>query len=248
MAGHTVVFGGRGMVGAAVCRELVRRCIPVISATRTVGPGSGGAPIDGVDYRGKVDALDLATLEPHLCGARAVVVSIGLPPWTLDRSRAVQVGGVANVNILRAAAAMKVPRVVLVNATMPSWRVISGYREGKELAEQEATKYPDSCRAECGVLVLKPSAVSGVRYGFGGRVPIPLNLMMAPMRAALRVCAKPCQSIEQAMPGLFGGVLRPAVLAEELAAASADAIEASTFKGVRTLGTEELVGYEGWVE
>lgn len=248
MAGHTVVFGGRGMVGAAVCRELVRRGIPVISATRTVGPGSGGAPIDGVDYRGEVDALVPSTLKPHLDGARAVVVSIGLPPWTLDRSRAVEFNGVANVHILRVAAELKVPRVVLVNATMPSWSIISGYREGKELAEQEAKKYPDSCGVECGVLVLKPSAVSGVRYGFGGRIPIPLNLMMAPMRAAFRVCAKPCQSIEKAMPGLFGGVLRPAVLADELAMASADAIEAPTFTGLRTLGTEELVGYKGWVE
>ena len=51
----------------------------------------------------------------------------------------------------------------------------------------------------------------------------------------------------------FLGVLRPAVHVDEIAAAVADATAETDLKGVRVLGTDELVGYRsssiapGWV-
>jgi len=170
---------------------------------------------------------------------------MGLPPWITNRDKALTANGLTNTSVLQAAAEHKVQRVVLMNATMPSWGLISNYREGKELAEAEARKYAESC-GDCGVLILKPGVVSGTRYV--GAVPIPLWLVFAPMRFFLSLCAAPAMALERALPGLLGGCLRPAVYAEELAAAAADAIEDPDFKGIRVLGPEELVGYKSRTE
>jgi len=243
-AGPTLVFGGRGMVGAAVCRELARRgATPVLSLGRSAGAGAGGPPPEagGVEQRSGVDALRPETFAALLPGARAVVVSIGEPPWVLDRERAMRSNGLTNISILRAAAEHKVPHVVLVNATMPRWGLIAGYREGKEAAEKEARQYPEACGVDCSVLVVKPGAISGTRYA--GSVPLPIWLLLEPMRLAFRALAAPCRAMERLLPSLLEGVLRPAVRAEEIAAAAADAIESPELRGVQTLGTAELVGY-----
>eukprot|EP00747_Dinoflagellata_sp_TGD_P167045 gnl/TRDRNA2_/TRDRNA2_190802_c0_seq1.p1 gnl/TRDRNA2_/TRDRNA2_190802_c0~~gnl/TRDRNA2_/TRDRNA2_190802_c0_seq1.p1 ORF type:complete len:251 (+),score=43.66 gnl/TRDRNA2_/TRDRNA2_190802_c0_seq1:61-813(+) len=244
-AGRVLIFGGRGLVGTAICRELVRRGTAagtVATLGRSDGQGAGGPPVEGVLHHSGVDALKPETFKQHLDGAHAVVVTIGEPPWILDRERAIRSNGATNVSILRAAAEHKVPRVVLVNATMPSWSLISGYREGKEMAEAEARQYPESCgRSDCGVLVVKPSAVSGSRYE--GSMKIPLWLILEPMRAVFRLMAGVCGTVERLLPSLFGGVLRPPVRVEEIAAAAVDAIKDPSFSGVRTLGTDALVGY-----
>merc|ERR1712216_978752 len=53
-------------------------------------------------------------------------------------------------------------------------------------------------------------------------------VMFEPMRALMRCFSGPCRFLEKKLPGLFGGVLRPAVRAEEIAAAAADTIEAQS--------------------
>uniref|UniRef100_A0A6U6XEC1 NAD(P)-binding domain-containing protein n=1 Tax=Zooxanthella nutricula TaxID=1333877 RepID=A0A6U6XEC1_9DINO len=245
--GSALVFGGRGFVGAAICRELARRGIPVQSLSRSDKAGSGGDLGPGVEHKAGVDALRAETFRALLPGARAVVVSIGEAPWTErtggSKERAVQMNGLSNVNILRAAAEAKVPRVVLVNATMPQWGLLAGYREGKEMAEAEAKRFLDTSGLDagsCTVLVMKPSVISGTKYW--GSVPLPFGVAMEPMRLVMRCFAGPCAWLEGKAPGLFGGVLRPAVRVEELAAAAADAI-AGEGRGHRTLETGELVGY-----
>mmetsp|Transcript_10494 Transcript_10494/g.32595 ORF Transcript_10494/g.32595 Transcript_10494/m.32595 type:complete len:254 (+) Transcript_10494:79-840(+) len=246
MVGQTLVFGGRGMVGSAVCRELARRSVaPILSLGRSEGAGAGGEPAasSAVEQRSGVDALRPETFASLLPGARAVVISIGEPPWILDKERAMRSNGLTNISILRAAAEHKVPRVVLVNAAIPAWRLIAGYREGKEAAEREAHAYPEACGTDCGVTVLKPSAVSGTRYV--GRTPLPLWVALEPMRFAFQTLAKPCQEMERLLPSLLGNVLRPAVRVEEIAMAAADAVEDPNPQGVRTLGPSELVGYSG---
>lgn len=239
------------MVGAAICRELVRRGIgPVVAVGRSARPGGGGPDQAGVEYVSGVDALKPEAIIDQIRGVegsspvRAVVISIGLPPWIMDKDRAMQFNGLTNVNILRAAAEHKVPRVVLVNATMPSWSLIQAYRDGKMLAEAEALKYPEQSGSDCRVAILKPSTVAGTRYENG--VAIPLGLILAPMRLLFRLCAAPCRALEKQFPSLFGGVLRPAITLEELSAAAADAIaaEGDVLPGVRVLGTDELCGYK----
>mmetsp|Transcript_17410 Transcript_17410/g.31382 ORF Transcript_17410/g.31382 Transcript_17410/m.31382 type:complete len:252 (+) Transcript_17410:53-808(+) len=245
MPGPVVVFGGRGLVGASICRELVRRGVsPVIAASRSAGAGAGGPLDDAVVQKDGVDALKPETLSAVLAGAQGVVISIGIPPWILDKDLAKQMNGVTNVNILRAAAEQKVPRVVLINATMPTWRLISGYREGKELAESEARNYPDQCGCPCSVLILKPSAIGGTRYDVIPGRGVNLGLMMAPMRFVFKSLPSVCSFFERLLPSCFAGVLRPPVYAEELASAAADAlVSSSATGGVTTLGPDSLVGY-----
>eukprot|EP00932_Pfiesteria_piscicida_P022368 SRR837773.9126.p2 GENE.SRR837773.9126~~SRR837773.9126.p2 ORF type:complete len:176 (+),score=72.64 SRR837773.9126:43-528(+) len=156
--------------------------------------------------------------------------------------------GLSNVTVLRAAAEAGVPRIVLVNATCPNWGLIQGYREGKEMAEAAAKLYPETSGLGpegCSVLVLKPGAIAGTKYvGKAGNVPIPLGLMMAPMRFIFRVLSGPCRWLESLLPGVLGNVLRPAVLVEEMAAAAADSILAEKPTGLKVLDTDTLVGYK----
>mmetsp|Transcript_13947 Transcript_13947/g.31690 ORF Transcript_13947/g.31690 Transcript_13947/m.31690 type:complete len:252 (+) Transcript_13947:67-822(+) len=238
-AGRTLVFGGRGFVGAAICKELASRgATPVLSLSRsqpkTQQEGSAIQEIGGVD------ALKPETFESLLPDARAVVIAIGEPPWVLDKERAMRSNGTTNITIMQTAAKHKVPRVVLVNATMPTWGVIAGYREGKLAAEREALSYPEKCGAPAGVLVIKPGAISGTRQE--GCFQVPLWLLLEPMRMVMSALSRPCEALESWMPSLFGGVLRPPVRVEEIAMAAADAVQDESLR-VRELGTKELVGY-----
>lgn len=247
--GATLVFGGRGFVGAAICRELEQRGLPVVSLGRSADIGAGGDLGPGVTKHAGVDALKPESYAALLASSPlAVVISVGEAPWTEktsgSRERAVEANGHTNIAILQAAAAHAVPRIVLVGATMPSWGLIAGYREGKHLAETEAQRYPEASGLAdaCGVLILKPGVVTGTRYA--GRMPIPLGLYFEPMRWVMRAASRPCAALEEAMPRALGGVLRPAVRAQELASAAADAIESKEHRGVQVMGPEELVGYK----
>ncbi|CAE7755929.1 unnamed protein product, partial [Symbiodinium pilosum] len=151
-AGGTLVFGGRGFVGAAICKELARRGLtPVMSLSRSQ-PKSPSGEKGAIQEVGGVDALKPDTFESLLSDARAVVIAIGEPPWVTDKERAMRSNGTTNITIMQTAAKYKVPRVVLVNATMPTWGVIAGYREGKLAAEREALSYPEKCASPCSVL------------------------------------------------------------------------------------------------
>mmetsp|Transcript_32871 Transcript_32871/g.84567 ORF Transcript_32871/g.84567 Transcript_32871/m.84567 type:complete len:255 (-) Transcript_32871:56-820(-) len=245
-----LVFGGRGFVGAAVARELAKRgASPVLSVARSDRPGAGGELGPGVEHRSGVDALQPETYKSLLAEAKAVVISIGEAPWAEQtggsKDQAIKMNGLSNIAVLRAAAEQKVPKIVLVNATMPSWGLLQGYREGKEMAEAEARLYPETSGLGpegCSVLILKPGVVAGTKYW--GSMPVPMGLAMAPMRLALRCFSGPCNWLEAKMPGVFGGVLKPAVWVDELAQAAADTVQGSSFKGVQVLTPDSLVGYK----
>lgn len=248
-AGPVLVFGGRGFVGAAVCRELAKRGLPVVSLGRSGSVGAGGELAPGVEHRSGVDALQAETFKDALADARAVVVSVGEAPWTEftggTKDRAVKTNGLTNVAVLKAAAEHKVPRVVLVNATMPTWGLISGYREGKEMAEAEAKHYPETSGLgadDSSVLVLKPGVITGTKYW--GKVPLPFGLALEPARFLLRSLAGPCAWLEKKMPRLLGGILSPAVRVEEMATAAADVVQSDAKQGVRVLEPAKLVGYK----
>lgn len=236
-------------MGATVCRELARRGVPVVSLGRSAKPGVGGDLGPGVEHRSGVDALQPETYKAMLTGASAVVITIGEVPWAErtggTKERAMKMNGLSNVTVLRAAAEHKVPHIVLVNATMPSWQLIAGYREGKQMAEEEAKRYHEKAGISadgCTVLVLKPSVISGTKYW--GRMPLPFGLAFEPMRLAMRLCAGPCAWLERQLPGLFGGVLQPPVRVEEVANAAADSITGKMKSGLHILGPSELVGYK----
>lgn len=96
--------------------------------------------------------------------------------------------GTTNINILQSAAKHKVSRVVLVNATMPTWSLIAPYREGKLAAEREALRYPEQCGTDCEVLVIKPGAITGTREE--GNLQIPLWIVLEPMRMVMSLLSK----------------------------------------------------------
>eukprot|EP00746_Dinoflagellata_sp_MGD_P065138 gnl/MRDRNA2_/MRDRNA2_27147_c0_seq2.p1 gnl/MRDRNA2_/MRDRNA2_27147_c0~~gnl/MRDRNA2_/MRDRNA2_27147_c0_seq2.p1 ORF type:complete len:251 (-),score=59.43 gnl/MRDRNA2_/MRDRNA2_27147_c0_seq2:224-976(-) len=240
-----LIFGGRGFVGSCVGKELISRGIPVLSVGRSAAEAGKSVTSGKIEQRTGVDALKPETYESMLSTARAVVVAVGEAPWTElwgKKERAVRMNGITNVSVLEAAAKNGVPRVVLVNATMPQWGLISGYREGKQQAEAAALKYPEQCSdKDCGVLVLKPGVVSGTRYV--GKIPLPLWLMFVPVRLVMKLMPGPFKALERMLPGLLGGVLSPPVHVEELAKAAADAIVDEGFRGIRTLEPDKLVGY-----
>jgi len=230
-----VVFGARGFVGSAVTKELARRGVPVISVARSEPRGT---PPDGVTFA-RGNALEPETYKEHLKGARAVVVSIGEPPWEAvrDVDRALLMNGDTNTIVLNAAKEAGVAKAVVVNATMPAW-CPRGYKEGKLKAEAAAVEYAAEDRS---TLVLKPGVVTGTRYTAGG-IPIPLWLAMAPMRFFFRLFAPILSALEGMLPSLLGGCLSPPVDVSELALASADFVQGAE-KGVVTLTPKELVGY-----
>merc|ERR1719394_1590872 len=175
---RVLVFGGRGLVGSNICKEAVLRNFKVVSLSRNIPPLS--LQIPGVEYA-TVDALDATAVEKSFGeyeNVSGVVCSIGSPPvpWA-DKDFQIQMNGDSNVNVLKAAEAAGVPKVVLANASMPQW-VPSGYLMGKQMAEAQAKKYNGSGR---GALIMKLPAVSGTRYLDSG-LPIPLWIFFAPLR------------------------------------------------------------------
>eukprot|EP00405_Crypthecodinium_cohnii_P000793 CAMPEP_0194763618 /NCGR_PEP_ID=MMETSP0323_2-20130528/20054_1 /TAXON_ID=2866 ORGANISM="Crypthecodinium cohnii, Strain Seligo" /NCGR_SAMPLE_ID=MMETSP0323_2 /ASSEMBLY_ACC=CAM_ASM_000346 /LENGTH=255 /DNA_ID=CAMNT_0039688809 /DNA_START=140 /DNA_END=907 /DNA_ORIENTATION=+ len=246
----TIVFGGRGFVGAAVCRELVKRGAgPVVAVGRSSNPGPGGDLGPHVEAKGGIDAFKPESYEKLLESARAVVISVGEAPWAEkvwgSKDQAKKMNGLSNVRILQAAAEAKVPRVILVNATMPQWGLIAGYREGKEMAREEAKRYTEKSGLGdkgCTVLVLKPAVITGTRYV--GSIPLPLNLVMGPMRFVMKCLKGPCSWLESTFPSVFGGLLRPAVWVDEMAAAAADVVQSEDLKGLQEMDPDTLVGYQ----
>ena len=94
-----------------------------------------------------------------------------------------------NVVPIEAAREAKVPRVVLLNATIPAWAP-SGYREGKAIAENAAVKFAETGST---AVVLKPSAIFGTRYFGEGHLPLPLWPAIYPVRFIVDMfrCASP---------------------------------------------------------
>lgn len=239
---RVIVFGGRGFVGSSICRELARRKIPVLSVSRSCA----GERVEGVQHQGGIDALKPDSYRSLLEGAIAVVATIGEPPWTEKtggtKERAVQMNGLTNVTVLREASLQQVPSVVVVSATMPTWNLIAGYREGKEMMETEARQYPETSglgSTGCTVQILKPGVVMGTRYV--GRLPIPLWLILLPVRWLMQLFSGVSMRLEKAMPNLFGGVLSPPVWVTEIAVAAADAIENEAGGGVQVLAPSVLL-------
>jgi len=239
-AGHVAVFGGRGFVGSMVTSELCRRGVNVLNIARRAPRAQ---PPPGVTFACG-DALDPSTYRQHLKGARAVVISIGSEPWKFlsTPEKAVAANGDTNCRIMEAAKEENVPRVVLVNATMPAW-CPKGYKQGKEQAEAAAKEFAKDGRL---ALVLKPGAITGTRHTAEG-FPIPLFLVLAPVRCVMQFFGPLCRALERGLPNVFGGVLAPPVRVEELALSAVDFIcdeQAATKHGaLQVQGPDMLVGY-----
>jgi uncharacterized protein YbjT (DUF2867 family) len=79
--------------------------------------GGGGCWSDSVRWE-RGDVFDPASYAPHLADAAAVVVSVALPFVEFKLQR--RLNGKSNAIVARAAADAGVPRLVLVEASMPA--------------------------------------------------------------------------------------------------------------------------------
>lgn len=239
MTGPIVVFGGGGFVGSAIARAAVGASKRVVSVTRR---GAAPAWCAAQPWSAKVewttgDALDPSTYEAALSGASAVVIAVGTPPLPfVDEAWQRKMNGQTNVAAIEAAAAADVPRLVLVNATLPSWAA-AGYRKGKADAEAAAVAYAagDGRRA----LVLKPGAVSGTRRDLA--VPLPLWVALSPLTAAMTQFRGATEAACRAVPLLDGALVPPAPVEALAAAALAHIGDAGAGAAVTTLDPYAIV-------
>lgn len=242
-AGRVVVLGGNGFVGTRVLQHLSGLGVPAVSVSRT-----GAAPrhvrsqawAQQVEWQ-QGDALDRGSFAHLLPGCRAVITVIGYPPlpWA-DEDLAVRVNGETNANVIRAAEEADVPRVVLVNATMPQWAP-AGYVKGKKLAEAAATDFVNAADVH-GAVVLKPGAIFGTRHD--APVPLPLGLLLGPVSWVLRSAPGVTTAASRTLPYLLEGALVPPASVDNVAKAAVDGATRGEFSGTLTVvGAQDLATY-----
>ena len=186
MPPSVVVFGGTGFVGSRVMEKLSERGV----VSRAVSRGgkqpwhltkkhSGDLP--GTEWV-KCDAqnIDPALLE----GADCVITLIGSPPIpSLTKSvyeHQLLMNGQTNVNVINAAKAANVKRVVLLSASIPYPLQMEGYGyfQGKKMARQHLEAFTAEMQDRQGV-VLKPGMIYGTRHT--DSIGIPLTPFMKPL-------------------------------------------------------------------
>ena len=219
-----VVFGGNGFVGTRVCALASKQGLPVVSVSRSgVAPAhyqaSTGCAADIVRWE-KGDAIDPSTYSALLKDAAAVIVSVGSPPLPfVDYDYQLKMNGLCVQRVAEAARDAQVPRLVVVNATMPAWlhHVAPGYYEGKRLGEQATASFVQGREEAYGVL-LKPSVIFGTRRE--GAVPIPLGLLFGPVSTVMQLGSGLTAGLRRFAPYLLDGLLHPPVSVESVAAAA----------------------------
>ena len=222
-----VVVGGNGFVGSAICRAAVGRGLDVTSLSRSgLRPAwtTSHAWAQSVNWE-RGDALDASSYEEQLAGAGAVVVAVGTPPAPFqDEAWQARMNGETSARVVATAAEQRVPRVVLVGATMPSWlkHVAPGYFRGKQRGEMAAEEFVAVTPSRNAAIVLRPGAVNGTRYL--GTTPIPLWIALSPAAWLLTTLSPVVDAAVWLLPGLFKGLLVPPVLVEDIACVAIDAV------------------------
>lgn len=219
-----VVFGGNGFVGTRVCAQAVVQGLPVTSVSR-----SGTVPVHLQAQAGgwaekvkweKGDAFEPNTYMPLLKEAEAVVVSVGSPPVPfVDYGYQLRMNGHSVQRVAEAAREADVPRLVVVNATMPAWlkNVAKGYFDGKHLAREAVAAFTVD-RPHARAAIVKPGIIYGTRYE--GSIAIPLGVVFGPVSHVLRRTSGLNCALRSAAPYLLDGILHPPVPVESVASAA----------------------------
>eukprot|EP00040_Diaphanoeca_grandis_P010909 m.55899 g.55899 ORF g.55899 m.55899 type:complete len:267 (+) comp22152_c0_seq1:68-868(+) len=248
MAARTiVVFGASGFIGGRICAEAARKGFNVVGLSRSANPlpyFATQASGDGSITLAKADATDPKSYTQHLTSASAVIIAIGAAPipnrFVGGMEAALRSNGQTVIKPLAAAKEAKVPKVVVVNATMPRWleHISSGYYVGKEMARSAAKQ---AANAKTNVVCLKPSLVFGTRHIGEAQVPLPLQLVFGPTRMFLNLTpvANATTWLKTTFPYLFHGILEEFVSVEELArTAVAYATETTSSDYIEVLPSE----------
>jgi len=178
-----VVFGGRGFVGSAVCREALRTGLHVVAVSPAGTPPLGTPEWSKNVEWARGDALEPRSYAQHLAGALGAVSCVGAFG---SRAAMRRVNGDANVAAIAAAAQAGVPRFCYVSAQMPPLpgavenALLAGYADGKRLAEGALFRdYPRTGVA------LRPWVVYGDR-AVSPHVTLPLGLLFGTFGALQR--------------------------------------------------------------
>lgn len=247
-----VVFGSSGFIGGRVCAEARRRGLNVIGVSRSGRALPYFAVHDGAPQPPGKITLETANLtEPetyneHLARAKAVVIAVGSPPLPGQfveggTSGAMLANGTAVIKPIGAAKAAKVPKVVVVNASMPRWlpHISYGYAAGKKMAESAAEKFAGDGTS---IVCLKPGVVFGTRHVGEAQVPLPLGLVFVPLRAIMRTSfvSSGMQFLKEKLPFLFENLLVEPVGVSELARTAVSLATEETGQ-YTMLGPDEII-------
>lgn len=175
-----LVVGGNGYVGSHICEEAILNGFNVVSISRSGQQPNWTVGSKKHDWASRVhwskgDALKPDTIAPYIenNNVAGIVSCVGAFHYKQDWME--KVNGDTNVNVCHLAKKYNIKRFVFISASIPgSWHPIrffaSGYVRGKEKAEKcvnETYNDGNGVSLRCGM-------VSGTRYVFGGKIPLPL--------------------------------------------------------------------------
>lgn len=211
------LFGGSGFVGSEIISQLLTGGHEVVSFTRN--PESKASK-DNLNWY-KADGFDPKTyinvLKETKCDS--VIISVGAPPTPTFSENAYKVkfdnNGTVCRKIIETCNESGIKKVVLINATLPSWAP-SAYVKGKLEALNAAKEY-ESSSANNGAIVLFPAAINGTRKV--GNFSIPLWPILSPLSYLIKGIRASgiAEKLEKTSPKLFVGVLEPMVPVELVA-------------------------------
>lgn len=180
-----VLFGGNGFVGTAIAEQLIDRELSVVCVSRR---GSMPIHLQDTKWAQQVEWRQGDALKPDLDlfdDALAIVTLIGSPPVPTFSNEAyakqLTANSEPNLAVIEAAKSSSVKRLVLLSAHLPSLANTDkfAYAKGKRLCQAAARDFADSSEQHTAI-VLKPTAIFGVRHSTSGK-SINIGAVMKPI-------------------------------------------------------------------
>ena len=178
--GAVVVFGATGFLGSRVMLRLSQAGVPCVGVSRRGAMPRWLSQLhpEGLPHASWVPCdTSLAVQHSVVEEAAAVVTMVGSPPVpSVTKAmfdHQVAMSGHTNCNVIDAAEAAGVPRVVLVSASIPSLLQLEsfGYHVGKRMARERLRQYAESAEGRRAVAI-KPGVLYGTRETESSTVPL----------------------------------------------------------------------------
>ncbi len=169
-----VLFGGNGFVGTAIARELIHQGVKAVCVSR-----SGAMPVhlEKTEWAHQVEWIQGDALKPDMTlfvDVAAVVTLIGSPPVpTFSKAayaKQLATNSESNLAVIKATQESPVDRLVVLGAHLPKAIATDkfAYAKGKRLCNEAAQEFANISEQHTSI-VLKPTAIYGVRYNSAGK-------------------------------------------------------------------------------